>query len=39
VPRFWEVRSDLPRTPSERVAKPELISGRTWDADTGSWLT
>jgi crotonobetaine/carnitine-CoA ligase len=39
VPRFWEVRADLPRTPSERVAKPELIAGRTWDADTGSWLT
>ena len=24
VPRFWEFRDDLPRTPSERVAK-ELL--------------
>ena len=39
VPRFWEVRGDLPRTPSERVAKPELIAGPTWDAESGSWLT
>ena len=38
VPRYWEVREDLPRTPSERVAKPELIAGRTWDAQEGVWL-
>ena len=38
VPRFWEVRDDLPRTPSERVAKAELIAGSTWDAETSSWL-
>ena len=37
VPRFWEVRDDLPRTPSERVAKSLLVPGRTWDALTGSW--
>jgi crotonobetaine/carnitine-CoA ligase len=39
VPRFWEVRDDLPRTPSERVAKPELIAGPTWDAERELWLT
>ena len=38
VPRYWEVRADLPRTPSERVAKPELVPGRTWDAEKGAWL-
>jgi len=38
VPRYWEVRDDLPRTASERVAKPELVPGRTWDADAGQWL-
>ena len=38
VPRYWEVRDDLPRTPSERVAKPELVAGRTWDAENGSWM-
>lgn len=38
VPRYWEVRDDLPRTPSERVAKPALVAGRTWDAETGSWI-
>jgi carnitine-CoA ligase len=37
VPRYWEVRDDLPRTPSERVAKPELIAGRTWDAERAEW--
>jgi carnitine-CoA ligase len=26
VPRFWEFREDLPRTPSERVAKEQLRS-------------
>ncbi len=37
VPRYWEVRDDLPRTPSERVAKPALVAGRTWDAERASW--
>jgi crotonobetaine/carnitine-CoA ligase len=37
VPRYWEACSDLPRTPSERVAKPQLVPGPTWDADTGAW--
>ena len=37
VPRYWEVRDDLPRTPSERVAKPELRAGRTWDAEASAW--
>jgi len=38
VPRYWEVRDDLPRTPSERVAKKEIVAGRTWDAETSTWL-
>ena len=37
VPRFWEVREDLPRTASERVAKPDLVAGRTWDAESREW--
>lgn len=37
VPRYWEVRDDLPRTASERVAKPELVAGPTWDTETGRW--
>jgi crotonobetaine/carnitine-CoA ligase len=37
VPRYWEVREDLPRTASERVAKPELTPGRTWDAQQECW--
>jgi crotonobetaine/carnitine-CoA ligase len=32
VPRYWEFRDDLPRTPSERVAKTSLVPGLTWDA-------
>jgi crotonobetaine/carnitine-CoA ligase len=28
IPRFWEFRSSLPHTASERVAKPELERGR-----------
>ena len=39
VPRYWEVRDDLPRTPSERIAKPELVPGPTWDAESGAWST
>jgi len=38
VPRYWEVRGDLPRTPSERVAKKEIVPGRTWDSDTSTWI-
>ncbi|MGA1481754.1 MAG: AMP-binding enzyme, partial [Candidatus Nanopelagicales bacterium] len=38
VPRYWEVRDDLPRTPSERVAKPQLEPGRTWDAESQAWV-
>ena len=29
VPRYWELRDRLPRTPSEKIAKHELESGRT----------
>ncbi|WP_412126560.1 AMP-binding protein [Streptomyces xinghaiensis] len=34
VPRYWCVRPELPRTPSERVAKGELRAdrGACWDA-------
>ena len=38
VPRYWEVRADLPRTPSERVAKKEIVPGQTWDAVSGTWI-
>ena len=27
VPRYWSYSDDLPRTPSERVMKSELITG------------
>jgi crotonobetaine/carnitine-CoA ligase len=37
VPRYWEVRDDLPRTASERVAKPELVPGLTWDTVAQEW--
>lgn len=37
VPRYWEVCPDLPRTPSERVAKQQIVPGRTWDVDTSTW--
>ena len=29
VPRYWEARGRLPRTPSEKIAKHELERGRT----------
>jgi crotonobetaine/carnitine-CoA ligase len=41
VPRYYEFRDDLPRTPSERIAKAELEDGpdawreNTYDAKTG----
>jgi carnitine-CoA ligase len=44
VPRYWEFRGDLPRTPSERVAKGQLESGpaswreNTFDAKANVWL-
>lgn len=44
VPRYWEFREDLPRTPSERIAKGKLEDGRaswrldTFDARSGAWL-
>lgn len=37
VPRYWEVRADLPRTPSERVSKKDLVPGRTWDDVAKAW--
>jgi crotonobetaine/carnitine-CoA ligase len=43
VPRYWEFRDDLPRTPSERIAKARLEPGGDWraatyDARDGTWL-
>jgi crotonobetaine/carnitine-CoA ligase len=44
VPRYWEFREDLPRTPSERIAKHQLQEGgRSWrtstyDARENVWL-
>jgi carnitine-CoA ligase len=44
VPRYWEFRDDLPRTPSERIAKGRLEEGRpswragTYDTREASWL-
>ena len=44
VPRYWEFREDLPRTPSERIAKGKLEDGRaswrtlTYDARQQRWL-
>ena len=38
VPRYWEVRSDLPRTPSERVAKQQVVPGLAWDVESGAWV-
>lgn len=43
VPRFVEFVRELPRTPSEKVAKHELLSRKAdqragaWDATTGAW--
>ena len=43
VPRFIEYVDDLPRTPSEKVAKHELLARTSdqrrgaWDATTGTW--
>jgi crotonobetaine/carnitine-CoA ligase len=44
VPRYWEFRDNLPRTPSERIAKGRLEEGRrtwrdeTYDAKAKVWL-
>ena len=44
APRYWEFREDLPRTPSERIAKHRLEEGgRSWrqatyDAREKTWL-
>lgn len=38
VPRYWEYRDDLPRTPSERVAKHVLL-GEEPDPRSGSYDT
>jgi carnitine-CoA ligase len=44
VPRYYEFRDDLPRTPSERIAKRLLERGRaswrgdTYDARESRWL-
>ena len=42
VPRYWAFRQDLPRTPSERIAKGALERDRDWregtfDAREGRW--
>jgi len=37
VPRYWQVVPDLPRTPTQRIAKHQLPEGHPpgeWDADT-----
>ncbi|OKJ97634.1 ATP-dependent acyl-CoA ligase [Amycolatopsis sp. CB00013] len=43
VPRFWTIVTELPMTPSERVAKGELkkaedLRAGSWDRTTESWL-
>ncbi|MBF8189817.1 hypothetical protein ITP53_29635 [Nonomuraea sp. K274] len=44
VPRYWEFRTSLPRTPSEKIAKGELRRqpshelGRCYDAAREIWL-
>jgi acyl-coenzyme A synthetase/AMP-(fatty) acid ligase len=43
VPRFIEFVDELPHTPSEKVAKHELLAHKgdqrsgAWDATTGAW--
>ncbi len=45
VPRYYEFREDLPRTPSERIAKGELERARsswreqTFDTAASAWLS
>lgn len=41
VPRYWQAITELPRTPTARVAKHRLPQGHTrgeWDAEEDSWL-
>ncbi|OLT39966.1 acyl-CoA synthetase [Saccharomonospora sp. CUA-673] len=42
VPRFWSIVDDLPRTPSERIAKGRLREGDqragAYDRKAGGWL-
>lgn len=43
IPRYWAFAAELPKTPSERVAKGELVAGvddlraEAWDAVEDSW--
>jgi crotonobetaine/carnitine-CoA ligase len=43
VPRYWEYRGDLPRTPSEKIAKHTLrdekpdLATNSYDRDDGIW--
>lgn len=37
VPRYLQFVESFPLTPSERVAKQQLTSGRTWDATIPGW--
>ncbi len=41
IPRYWEVRDQLPLTPSEKVSKPtlraEIDRGTSFDRQTGKW--
>ncbi len=37
VPRYIQFVESFPLTPSERVAKHQLTSGRTWDATIPGW--
>ena len=45
VPRYYEFRDELPRTPSERIAKGELERGRaswrehTYDTNASAWMS
>ena len=36
VPRYWKLRDDLPRTPSERIRK-EALRGERTDPKVGAW--
>lgn len=42
IPRYWRVCTELPMTPSERVAKQKLLTGNpldgAWDRVTGTLL-
>lgn len=45
VPRFWSIQADLPRTPSERIAKSRILSEirspkpQAYDRAEGTWVT